>query len=203
MNPNQPMLNQQLQSQSSMTGQYGQTQQPGMAGQYGQQQPGMMGQYGQTQQQPGMMGQYGQTQQQPGMMGQYGQTQQQPGMMGQYGQTQQQPGMMGQYGQQQPGMMGQYGQQPKLQVFAKGQGIDQNEYNAIISGCSMAYTMKATPMSNNAIKNIKNSIRGEWFVFVCPVGNKQYDFSLSIVTGADFISFALDDTQFQVCRLSN
>ena len=178
MNPNQPMLNQQLQSQSSMTGQYAQTQQPGMAGQYGQtQQPGMMGQYGQ--------------QQQPGMMGQYGQTQQQPGMMGQYGQA------------QQPGMMGQYGQQPKLQVFAKGQGIDQNEYNAIISGCSMAYTMKATPMSNNAIKNIKNSIRGEWFVFVCPVGNKQYDFSLSIVTGADFISFALDNTQFQVCRLSN
>ena len=156
MNPNQPMLNQQLQPQNSMTGQYGQ-QQP-MTGQYGQQQPGMMGQ---------------------------------------------QPGMMGQYGQQQPGMMGQYGQQPKLQIFARGQGIDQNEYNAIISGCSMAYTMKATPMSNNAIKNIKNSIRGEWFVFVCPVGNKQYDFSLSIVTGADFISFALDDTQFQVCRLSN
>ena len=156
MNPNQPMLNQQLQPQNSMTGQYGQ-QQP-MTGQYGQQQPGMMGQ---------------------------------------------QPGMMGQYGQQQPGMMGQYDQQPKLQIFARGQGIDQNEYNAIISGCSMAYTMKATPMSNNAIKNIKNSIRGEWFVFVCPVGNKQYDFSLSIVTGADFISFALDDTQFQVCRLSN
>ena len=156
MKPNQPMLNQQLQPQNSMTGQYGQ-QQP-MTGQYGQQQPGMMGQ---------------------------------------------QPGMMGQYGQQQPGMMGQYGQQPKLQIFARGQGIDQNEYNAIISGCSMAYTMKATPMSNNAIKNIKNSIRGEWFVFVCPVGNKQYDFSLSIVTGADFISFAFDDTQFQVCRLSN
>ena len=173
MNPNQPMLNQQLQGQNSMTGQYGQ-QQP-MTGKYGQQQ------------QPGMMGQYGQ--QQP-MTGQYGQ-QQQPGMMGQYGQPQQQ------------GMMGQYGQQPKLQIFARGQGIDQNEYNAIISGCSMAYTMKATPMSNNAIKNIKNSIRGEWFVFVCPVGNKQYDFSLSIVTGADFISFALDDTQFQVCRLSN
>ena len=186
MNPNQPMLNQQLQPQNSMTGQYAQ-QQP-MTGQYGQQQP-MTGQYGQ--QQP-MTGQYGQ--QQP-MTGQYGQ--QQPGMMGQ------QPGMMGQYGQQQPGMMGQYGQQPKLQIFARGQGIDQNEYNAIISGCSMAYTMKATPMSNNAIKNIKNSIRGEWFVFVCPVGNKQYDFSLSIVTGADFISFALDDTQFQVCRLSN
>ena len=196
MNPNQPMLNQQLQPQNSMTGQYGQqqpmtgqyAQQQPMTGQYGQQQP-MTGQYGQ--QQP-MTGQYGQ--QQP-MTGQYGQ--QQPGMMGQ------QPGMMGQYGQQQPGMMGQYGQQPKLQIFARGQGIDQNECNAIISGCSMAYTMKATPMSNNAIKNIKNSIRGEWFVFVCPVGNKQYDFSLSIVTGADFISFALDDTQFQVCRLSN
>jgi len=153
-------------------------QQPGMMNQYGQQQPMM-------QQQPGMMNQYGQ--QQPMM-------QQQPGMMNQYGQ----PGMM-----QQPGMMNQYGPQPKLQIFARGQGIDQNEYNAIVSGCTMAYNMKANPMSNAAIKNIKNSIRGEWFVFVCPVGNKQYDFSLSIVTGSDFLSFALDNTQFQVCRLSN
>jgi len=67
----------------------------------------------------------------------------------------------------------------------------------------LAYTMKANPMSNTCISNIKNAIKGEWFVFVCPVNNKQYDFSLSIVTGSDFLSFALDQTQFQVCRLSN
>ena len=148
--------------------------------QYSQQQQ----QYGQ--QQPGMQQQYGQ---QPGMQQQYGQQMQQ-----QYGQ---QPGM------QQPGMYGQPINQPKLQLFAKGNGIDQNEYNGIIQGCTMAYNIKSNPLSNECVKNIKNLIRGEWFVFVCPVGSKQYDFSLSIVTGSDFLSFSLDETHFQVCRLAN
>ena len=152
--------------------------------QYSQQQQ----QYGQ--QQTGMQQQiYGQQMQQ-----QYGQ--QQPGMQQMYGQQQQM------YGQQ-PGMYGQQMNQPKLQLFAKGDGIDQNEYNGIIQGCTMAYNMKTNPLSNASVKNIKNLIRGEWFVFVCPVGSKQYDFSLSIVTGSDFLSFSLDSTHFQVCRLAN
>ena len=157
--------------------QYSQQQQ-----QYGQQQPGMQQQYGQ---QPGM--------QQPGMQQQYGQ---QPGMQQMYGQQQQM------YGQQ-PGMYGQQMNQPKLQLIAKGKGIDQNEYNGIIQGCTMAYNINSNPLSNECVKNIKNLIRGEWFVFVCPVGSKQYDFSLSIVTGSDFLSFSLDTTHFQVCRLAN
>ncbi len=190
----QPTLNQQLQY-SQQQQQYGQ-QQPGMQQQYGQQ-PGMQQQFGQ---QPGMQQQYGQQMQQ-----QYGQ--QQPGMQQQYGQ--QQPGMQQMYGQQQqmygqqPGMYGQQMNQPKLQLFAKGDGIDQNEYNGIIQGCTMAYNMKTNPLSNASVKNIKNLIRGEWFVFVCPVGSKEYDFSLSIVTGSDFLSFSLDSTHFQVCRLAN
>ena len=174
----QPTLNQQLQY-SQQQQQYGQ-QQTGMQQQiYGQQ---MQQQYGQ---QPGM--------QQPGMQQQYGQ---QPGMQQMYGQQQQM------YGQQ-PGMYGQQMNQPKLQLIAKGKGIDQNEYNGIIQGCTMAYNINSNPLSNECVKNIKNLIRGEWFVFVCPVGSKQYDFSLSIVTGADFLSFSLDSTQFQVCRISN
>ena len=151
--------------------------------QYSQQQQ----QYGQ--QQPGMQQQmYGQQMQQ-----QYGQ---QPGMQQMYGQQQQM------YGQQ-PGMYGQQMNQPKLQLIAKGKGIDQNEYNGIIQGCTMAYNINSNPLSNECVKNIKNLIRGEWFVFVCPVGSKQYDFSLSIVTGSDFLSFSLDTTHFQVCRLAN
>ena len=143
-----------------------------------------------NQQQPMMM--------QQGMM--------QGGMM-QQGMMQQgmmQGGMM-QGGMMQGGMMqgGMMQPQPKFQQFARGQGIDNNEYNAIISGCTNAFMMKANPLSNACVKNIKNMIRGEWFVFVCPVGSKQYDFSLSIVTGADFLSFSLDSTQFQVCRISN
>ena len=185
----QPTLNQQLQY-SQQQQQYGQ-QQTGMQQQiYGQQ---MQQQYGQQpgMQQPGMQQQYGQ--QQPGMQQQYGQ---QSGMQQMYGQQQQM------YGQQ-PGMYGQQMNQPKLQLFAKGDGIDQNEYNGIIQGCTMAYNINSNPLSNECVKNIKNLIRGEWFVFVCPVGSKQYDFSLSIVTGSDFLSFSLDSTHFQVCRLAN
>ena len=116
-----------------------------------------------------------------------------------------QQSMMMQQGMMQGGMMqgGMMQPQPKFQQFARGQGIDNNEYNAIVSGCTNAFMMKANPLSNACVKNIKNMIRGEWFVFVCPVGSKQYDFSLSIVTGADFLSFSLDSTQFQVCRISN
>ena len=126
---------------------------------------------------------------------QYGQ---QSGMQQQYAQ---QPGMAQQYGQQ-PGMQQQYGQ-PKLQVFARGNGIDQNEYNGIIQGCTMAYNAKTTPLSNACVQNIKQILRGEWFVFVCTLGNKDNDFSLSIVTGSDFLSFSLDNKHFQVCRLAN
>ena len=93
--------------------------------------------------------------------------------------------------------------QPKFQLFARGNGIDNNEYNAVVSGCTNAFIRKSNPLSNACIQNIKSMLRGEWFVFICPVGSKQYDFSLSIVTGADFLSFSLDSTQFQVCRIGN
>ena len=153
--------------------------------QYAQQQQQQIPQYGQQQQIP-------QYQQQ---IPQYGQQQQQ---IPQYGQQQQIP----QYGQQQ--IYQQQQMQPQnFKLLARGQGIDNNEYNAIITSATSAFNARMNPLSTGTATLIKQMIGGEWFVFVCPVGEQNYDFSLSVVTGGDFLSFYVDRFHFQVCRLDN
>ena len=143
--------------------------------------------------------QYAQQQQQ--QIPQYGQQQQIP----QYGQQQQIP----QYGQQQQPQYGQqiYQQQmvqpQNFKLIARGQGIDDNEYNAIITSATNAFNARMNPLSTGTVNLIKQMIGGEWFVFVCPAGEQNYDFSLSVVTGGDFLSFYVDKFHFQVCRLTN
>jgi hypothetical protein len=61
--------------------------------------------------------------------------------------------------------------------------------------------MKEDPLSNGIIKRIKKDLGGEWMVFASIQDLKGYDFSLSIVTGNDFLSFLIDNFRFQVCRL--
>ena len=48
---------------------------------------------------------------------------------------------------------------------------------------------------------IKQQLKGEWFVYVCEAGKKDYDFALTILKGGDFMSFTLDNKLFQICRL--
>ena len=153
--------------------------------QFAQQQQQQIPQYGQQQQIP----QYGQQQ-----IPQYGQQQQQ---IPQYGQQQQIP----QYGQQQ--IYQQQMQPQNFKLLARGQGIDNNEYNAIITSATNAFNARMNPLSTGTVSIIKQMIGGEWFVFVCPVGEQNYDFSLSVVTGGDFLSFYIDKFHFQVCRLDN
>ena len=103
-----------------------------------------------------------------------------------------------------PQQMGMYGQpqgQPAFKLLGRGQGIDQREYDAITKAAMNAYMMRMNPLSGGTSTGIKQMIGGEWFVFVCPVGVTNFDFSLSIVTGGDFLSFSVDNFHFQVCRL--
>ena len=169
--------------------------------------------YGQPpQQQPP----YGQPPQQQPPYGQqqppYGQPPQQQPPYGQqqppYGQPpQQQPP----YGQQQPPYCQPppYGQQqptnqtdiPNFKLISRGNGIDQREYYIITHAAADALKMKEDPLSNGIIKRIKKDLGGEWMVFASIQDLKGYDFSLSIVTGNDFLSFLIDNFRFQVCRL--
>ena len=195
-------------------GQYGQQNQ----GQYGQQQQGQYGQQNQGQYGQQNQGQYGQPYGQQPPQGQFGL--QQPGPYGQQppqGQFGQQPGP---YGQQR----GQYGQQPPPQStepinpkrhqpnfaggsnfveLARGQGIDRNEYDKIIAAARKAFEESRNDtqtISYKTGKEIKNKLRGQWFVFVSEKG-KKFDFSLSTVASSDYLTFTLGNTLFQVCRL--
>jgi len=180
---------------------YGQPPQQPQQPPYGQQQP-PYGQPPQQQQPP-----YGQPSQQP-QQPPYGQ--QQPP----YGQPPQQP-QQPPYGQQQrpygqpPQQQQPYGQQPptnqtdipNFNLISRGNGIDQREYYIITHAAYDALKMKEDPLSNGIIKRIKKDLGGEWMVFASIQDLKGYDFSLSIVTGNDFLSFLIDNFRFQVCRL--
>ena len=157
--------------------QYGQMKPP-----YGQQQPpyGQPPQYGQPQ------APYGQQQQPP-----YGQQQQPP-----YGQQQQPP-----FGQQIP-PMGKTSSPGNVEVVSRGNGINDKEYNDITSSCIEVNDKHIIPMSTMCIKKIKEKLNGEWYVFVCPEKETNFDFYLSFVDGGRFLTFKYGKNEFHVCRIS-
>ena len=88
-----------------------------------------------------------------------------------------------------------------FKLIRRGKGIDEKEYYAISHATSNALNALEDPLSNGIIKKIKAELGGEWMVFASVEGLKGYDFSLSIVTGNDFLSFTIQNFRFQVCRL--
>ena len=171
---------------------------------YGQQQPP----YGQ-QQQPS---QYGQQQQPPyGKQPPYDQQrppygQQQPS----YGQnqsqfSQQQPTNQSALGQQPP-----FGQQPpypgainsKVKLVSRGNGINDVDYREITNACVEVQDSRAIPMSQKCIDKIKNKIGGEWYVFVCPESETNYDFYLSFVDKGKYLTFKYNKNEFHVCAIN-
>ena len=109
------------------------------------------------------------------------------------------PGPPGPYGNPPP-----YGNQnniPDFKLIGRGNGIDEREFYVITHAAYDALNLKEDPLSNGIIKRIKKDLGGEWMVFASIEGLKGYDFSLSIVTGNDFLSFTIRNFRFQVCRL--
>jgi len=90
---------------------------------------------------------------------------------------------------------------PNFKLTGKGNGIDEKEFYVITHSAADALNAKEDPLSNGIIKKIKKDLGGEWMVFASVEGLKGYDFSLSIVTGNDFLSFTIQNFRFQVCRL--
>ena len=90
---------------------------------------------------------------------------------------------------------------PDFNLIGRGNGIDEKEFYVITHAAFDALNMKEDPLSNGIIKRIKKDLGGEWMVFASVEALKGYDFSLSIVTGNDFLSFTIRNFRFQVCRL--
>ena len=171
---------------------------PQQSNQYSQPPPGQYGQPPQYPPPPANQYSQGQYNQQRPLYAQqppYGQPQQPP-----YPQPQQPP-----YPQpQQPPYGGQPNNQtdiPNFRLIGRGNGIDEREYYVITHAAADALNKKEDPLSNGIIKRIKRDIGGEWMVFASIESLKGYDFSLSIVTGNDFLSFTIQNFRFQVCRL--
>ena len=129
-----------------------------------------------------------------------------------YGQQPPYPQQNSQYNQPPPnqgpyGPPQQYGQNmnqndiPDFKLLNRGMGIDEREFYIITHSAADALNGKEDPLSNGIIKRIKDQMGGEWMVFASVEGLKGYDFSLSIVTGNDFLSFTIQNFRFQVCRL--
>ena len=92
---------------------------------------------------------------------------------------------------------------PDFVELAKGQGIDQNEYEKIVNAAKKAYDESKYDKQTLSFKTgreIRNALNGQWFVFVSEKG-KKFDFSLSTVADNDFLTFSIGSSLFQVCRL--
>ena len=141
---------------------------------------------------------YNQSQRQ-GQNSQYGQ---QPGPYNQqppYGQQQPPYGQQPPYNQQQPS----YGSNSKVQVISRGNGINEKEFQDITNACIEVQDSRVIPMSTKCINKIKEKVRGEWYVFVCPESEKNYDFYLSFVDRGKYITFRYGSNEFHVCGISS
>ena len=88
-----------------------------------------------------------------------------------------------------------------FKLLGRGIGIDEKEFYIITHSAADCLKKKISPLSDAIVKQIKKVLGGEWFVFSMLKDAKGFDFSLSIVTGNDFLCFLIDNIRFQVCRL--
>ena len=98
-----------------------------------------------------------------------------------------------------PGAMS--GSGPVYREIARGVGIDPRELEAIKRVSMQVYQSGVSPMAKAVSEGIKQNLGGEWFAFVNPAGDETYEFSLTRVKGTDVVSFVIDNTKFQVCRI--
>ena len=92
---------------------------------------------------------------------------------------------------------------PNFKLINIGKGIDKTEYNTIVNSANEALKVRENPLSSGVIKRIQSKIKGEWMIVASVKGLKGFDFTISKVTGSDFLSFTIDKFHFQVCRIKN
>ncbi len=92
---------------------------------------------------------------------------------------------------------------PNFKLINIGKGIDKIEYNTIVNSANEALKVRENPLSSGVIKRIQSKIKGEWMIVASVKGLKGFDFTISKVTGSDFLSFIIDKFHFQVCRIKN
>jgi len=110
------------------------------------------------------------------------------------------------YQNKQQNQYNQYGQQSYfgngIELVSRGKGINESEYQAITSACINAKdNFKDPPLSGLCIKKIQEKIRGEWFAYVCPESETNFDFYLSFVDKGKYLTFKYAGHEFHICAI--
>ena len=86
----------------------------------------------------------------------------------------------------------------------RGVGINAHEYEVIKNVSSQVY-LKGVDMAKNFAEGVKQIIGGEWFASINSDKEKKNSNDEFYVTNAkdiNFVSFNIEDTKFQICRLN-
>ena len=84
-----------------------------------------------------------------------------------------------------------------------GKKFNNNDINLIINSSYEELNRKGDPLSKSIIQRIKNLLGGNWVVFICVVGLKGYDLSVSLDDENRFISFIIDNFKFQIIKIKD
>jgi len=91
----------------------------------------------------------------------------------------------------------------KIQLLQRGRNINDFEYNCIINTClDILKANQNPPISSLCTTEIRNKLRGEWFVFVTDEMEDNYDFYISNSNDGRFAIFNIGEMLFQVCQIS-
>ena len=84
-----------------------------------------------------------------------------------------------------------------------GKKFNNNDINLIINSSYEELNRKGDPLSKSIIQRIKNLLGGNWVVFICVVGLKGYDLSVSVDDANRLISFIIANFKFQIIKISD
>ena len=91
----------------------------------------------------------------------------------------------------------------KIELLQRGRNINDFEYNCIINTClDILKANQNPPISSLCTTEIRNKLRGEWFVFVTDEMEDNYDFYISNSNDGRFAIFNIGEMLFQVCQIS-
>ena len=93
------------------------------------------------------------------------------------------------------------GPQPAYKQFFIGSKFTEGQTKVIIICCKYYYIMMngAINMAKIVAEKIKQTIGGDWLVFISNIENKKYDFCLSPSKKENLVAFSLDNKLFNVC----
>lgn len=93
------------------------------------------------------------------------------------------------------------GPQPVYKQFFIGSKFTEGQTKVIIICCKYYYIMMngAINMAKIVAEKIKQTIGGDWLVFISNIENKKYDFCLSPSKKENLVAFSLDNKLFNVC----